>query len=283
MHALINRKNVATIEDIESAMIEFTSRSNGVIREAARYHLGSGGGRVRANLALGSAAAINLPPETTRAISAACELLHNASLVHDDLQDEDAWRRGQLAVWKKYGADTAICLGDMMVSAAYAAIASAPTESLAKLISHMHQRVSDVISGQHDDLQAQYSTVERYNDVARMKSGPLLGLPVELCLIAGNASEHVDAARRASDAIAIAYQTTDDISDVDRDIETNSFNFLALIGGDMNVKTIAARRHAAIYAKTAIEIAQTLPGQTGDGLIRLARKLMTASAVGEAS
>ncbi|MEM7493509.1 MAG: polyprenyl synthetase family protein [Pseudomonadota bacterium] len=272
-----------TMADVETAMIDLVPGEDGVIAQAARHHLGSGGGRVRANLALQSAHALKLSFDTSRAISTACELLHNASLVHDDLQDGDTIRRGKPAVWTKFGSNTAICLGDLMVSAAYAAIASARVDNLPEMIAHMHRRVGDVIGGQHDDLESDCTTIAAYNEVARMKSGPLLGLPVELCLIAAGRSADVSAAMAASDAIAIAYQTTDDIADAERDIDAGAVNFLAMIQGDMKSRTQAARLHASEYAHTAIAIAETLPDQSGNGLIALAEKFVPLLAIGEAA
>ena len=253
----IDKIRKVTMADVETAMTDLLARDDGVMAQAARYHLASGGGRARARLALESAHALNLSFATTRSISAACELLHNASLVHDDLQDGDTVRRGKTAVWKKFGSNTAICLGDLMVSAAYAAIASAPGDQLATMIAHMHQRVGDVIGGQHADLESNCKTIAEYNDVARMKSGPLLGLPVELCLIAANRQASVSAAMTASDAIAIAYQTIDDISDAERDIEAGGLNFLAMLQGDMTTRTCVARQHASDFARSAIIIAKS--------------------------
>ena len=273
----------ATMADVETAMIDLLARDDSVMAQAARHHLGSGGGRARAKLALQSAHALNLSFATTRAISAACELLHNASLVHDDLQDGDTVRRGETAVWKKFGSITAICLGDLMVSAAYAAIASAPVDQLTEMIAHMHQCVSDVIGGQHADLESDCTTIADYNEVARMKSGPLLGLPVELCLIAANRQADVSAAMTASDAIAIAYQTTDDISDAECDIAVGGLNFLALVQGEMASRAHAARQHAADFARSAITIAKNLPDGSGDGLVALAEKFVPVLEIGEAA
>ena len=268
--------------DVETAMAKLLSQNDCVMTSAALYHLKSGGGRVRAGLALKSARALRLPRQIAIAISAACELLHNASLVHDDLQDGDASRRGEIAVWKKFGPNTAICLGDLMVSAAYSAIANASTPHLPEMIAHMHRRVSDVISGQHADLESNCVSIDQYNDVARMKSGPLLGLPVELSLIAAGLSEQVSTAEAASDAIAIAYQTTDDISDAERDISAGGLNFITLVQGDMASRARAARLHATKHARAAIKIANTLPNEAGDGFISLAEKFDPAAAMLEA-
>ena len=281
----IDATRQVTMADVETAMVDLVSSEDGVMAKAARHHLGSGGGRVRANLALQSANALKLSFDTSRAISTACELLHNASLVHDDLQDGDTVRRGKPAVWTKFGSNTAICLGDLMVSAAYAAIVSARADHhlLSEMITHMHRRVSDVIGGQHADLESDCTTIAKYNEVARMKSGPLLGLPVELSLIAAGRSADVSAAMAASDAIAIAYQTIDDISDAESDMKAGAVNFLAIIKGDMKSRTQAARLHASEYAHTAIAIAETLPDDSGRGLIALAEKFVPPLAIGEAA
>ncbi len=266
---------------VEAMMVKLLSGSDGVMKQAALHHLGSGGARVRAGLALQSASALSLSSQTACALSAACELLHNASLVHDDLQDGDALRRDEMAVWKRFGPNAAICLGDLMVSAAYAAIANAATERLPEMIAHTHQRVSSVIGGQHADLASDCPTIADYNEIVRMKSGPLLGLPVELCLLAANLTEQVSAAIKASDAIAIAYQITDDISDVEKDIDSGGLNFLALLHSDMPSRVRTARVQAADYACAAITVAKTLPEGSGEGLVFLAEKFTPALMLGE--
>ena len=202
-----------TMSDVETTMMGSLACKDEVMAQAARHHLGSGGGRARARLALQCAKAL------------------------------------QLSV----------------------------------MIAHMHRRVSDVISGQHADLEGDCTTIAAYNEVARMKSGPLLGLPVELCLIAADRSAHVSAAMAASDAIAIAYQTTDDISDAERGTETGGLNFLTIVQGDMKSRTQAARLHACEYARAAIAIAKTLPDGAGDGLIALTGKFIPGPTIVEAA
>ena len=59
---------------------------------AAAYHLGAGGRRIRARLALDAGSCLGLSARDAVAIASTCELLHNASLVHDDLQDRDPGR-----------------------------------------------------------------------------------------------------------------------------------------------------------------------------------------------
>ena len=116
-----------------------------------------------------------------------------------------------------------------------------------------------------------------------MKSGPLLGLPVELCLLCARYTQHVKTATQASDAIAIAYQVTDDIADAPSDLAAGDLNYLALIEGDLPSRATAARSHAAEYARSAIMVAKSLPENAGEGFIRLAEKFIPAMPMGEAA
>ena len=77
----------------------------------------TGGGRVRAKLGLEAAEILNLDDPGRLACACGPELLHNASLVHDDLQDRDETRRGHPAVWRRFGPAAAISIGDLMISA----------------------------------------------------------------------------------------------------------------------------------------------------------------------
>ena len=78
------------------------------------YHLQSGGKRLRALLPLLTAELLGQDPAAMVPFGAACEMLHNATLVHDDVQDGDRLRRGRETVWARYGAAQAINLGDAM-------------------------------------------------------------------------------------------------------------------------------------------------------------------------
>ena len=77
------------------------------VEAAIGHHLRAGGGRFRAKLALSVSSALNLQADDSEYLAAACELLHNASLIHDDIQDGDPLRRGRETVWSLFGADVA--------------------------------------------------------------------------------------------------------------------------------------------------------------------------------
>lgn len=91
-----------------------TEHSNVV--EAAVYHLSTGGRRMRVQLCIHAGLAVGLSTENIVCLGAACELIHNASLIHDDIQDRDEYRRGKKTVWALYGQSIAICAGDLYLS-----------------------------------------------------------------------------------------------------------------------------------------------------------------------
>jgi geranylgeranyl pyrophosphate synthase len=84
------------------------------LRETLGYAFATGGKRLRAILPFAVASSLGRDPTALVPFAAACEMLHNATLVHDDVQDGDTTRRGRPTVWAKYGAARAIDLGDAM-------------------------------------------------------------------------------------------------------------------------------------------------------------------------
>ena len=87
-----------------------------VLGEAARWQIEGDAKRIRARLALAAGHAMGADMLAVVRIAAAVELLHEASLVHDDLQDRDTLRRGKNTVWVEFGEELAITLGDWMIN-----------------------------------------------------------------------------------------------------------------------------------------------------------------------
>jgi geranylgeranyl pyrophosphate synthase len=154
-------------------------------------------------------------------LAAACELLHNASLVHDDIHDRDTHRRGKPSVWHKFGDEVAICAGDLLLSAASCALSQfGRVARLPELFALMHSRVSSAVRGQCVDLKRprrSVMTIDEYKKIAVAKSGALLSLPTELALLASGHSHALGQARQAAELFAIGYQIYDDLFDVEKD------------------------------------------------------------------
>ncbi len=281
--ALSTDGSLSEMHSVERLMIELTAFGDGDVTSASAFHLATGGSRVRSNLALHAGQRLGLDFGTRQHIAAACELLHNASLIHDDMQDSDLSRRGNDTVWKRFGRDTALLTGDLFISAAYASIAAIKHGSLPELLLSMHEAVATAIRGQASDLssgkQAQLNLSE-YEAIAIEKSGALLSLPLEMCLSAAGQQSSIEKARSAVKAFALAYQMSDDISDQVTDAANRRPNIVVVLSAYGIPKsangTAAVSELALAHLNNAIDLAAELPFNSGQLLINYANKLRTA-------
>ena len=251
------------------------SDTAGPVQHAVRHHLDSGGSRTRATIGVAVGTALDLVPRDTVAVAAAAELLHNASLIHDDLQDQSKSRRDNDAVWARFGENLAICAGDLLVSAAYASLAQVSEPELAaELVTVAHAATARVINGQAQDLALQQACVkdfDLYREVAGEKSGPLLGLPLELALTAAGQHDYVPVARDAATSLATAYQIADDLEDEQRDVRKDAPSCLNAVAVLRNAGYIkprqVARYQATLALRDAMRLSMYLPSGSGESML----------------
>ena len=129
------------------------------LSEAMRYAVGTGGKRIRPLICLASAVAVGGKAEDARYPAAAIELLHNYTLVHDDLpaMDNDTERRGKPTVWTKFGEANAILVGDALQALAFEAAANAP-RNVGEIIAALGTAGVGVVQGQVEDLKRESGT-----------------------------------------------------------------------------------------------------------------------------
>ena len=129
------------------------------LSEAMRYAVGTGGKRIRPLICLASAVAVGGKAEDARYPAAAIELLHNYTLVHDDLpaMDNDMERRGKPTVWTKFGEANAILVGDALQALAFEAAANAP-RNVAEIVAALGAAGVGVVQGQVEDLKRESGT-----------------------------------------------------------------------------------------------------------------------------
>ncbi len=230
-------RTMARVEASLSRACPPVTDENNTLQSALEHHLGAGGQRLRARLCAETALLLDLSEPDAAALASCCELLHNASLVQDDLQDRSGTRRGRTAVWAGYGDDVAIGLSDVLISAAFASLAEASIPgSTAKLTQLAHAAVVETVTGQQADLAYREHApraITEYLDVARGKSGPLVALALELPLAANGLTGSLPRARQSANAFATAYQITDDVHDVETDraspVEPGALNVVLLL------------------------------------------------------
>lgn len=243
---------------------------------AASHHLGSGGQRVRARLALHAGSALGLEANDVLSIATTVELLHNASLVHDDLQDRELLRRGMKTIWSAYGDNVALCVGDLMISAAYGSLCSfGILQYLPDLITLVHERTAMVIRGQCCELSAKGHRVNDfafYEKIAIAKSGSLISLPLEMAFLGSGMKPWIEKARSAAEDFAIGYQIADDIEDLERDAGDGdgprSVNALLVLeaGGHGKNAPAIAREFGLRRLRSSAEAAERLPNGSGSYL-----------------
>jgi len=190
------------------------------LRTMLDEHLSTGGKRLRAMLALAAAEALGSSSEASIGWAAACEFLHNGSLVHDDLQDGDEMRRGHPTLWFRHGPAHAINAGDLLLVAPALAIARVPAdESLRWSLLHaVSVHAARIASGQAAELEmtsTQRADPVRYRRVVALKTSGLFELPVVgAALLAGHAPASAATVSSAFQPIGVLFQLQDDVLDL---------------------------------------------------------------------
>jgi len=248
------------------------------------FHINSGGNRSRAKLCIEVGLALQIPTKATIALANSIELLHNASLVHDDLQDAEMSRRGRQSVWAKYGKSQAICAGDLMISAAYGALADVGEPAMiGQLLIHTNNAVSLTIQGQARDIEANSSITEQeYEDIAGMKSGPLIQLTLALPLLMSAHNNLVQTANNALHKFAIAYQIVDDLHDWQQDLANGQLNYINLLAQKSNVKEASyiAKTRTQYLLKQCEKELKVLPNNCASSVISASQGLLQKAKAG---
>jgi geranylgeranyl diphosphate synthase type I len=150
----------------------------------------------------------------------AVELLHNFSLIHDDIQDRDRTRRGRPTVWAIWGEAQAINAGDVLWAIANRALAGATdagwtAEAVVSALKALNEAAVRMIEGQYMDLSSEASaevSVESYQEMTVRKTGALFGCALELgAIAAGMPNETALTFRRCGERLGLAFQIHDDV------------------------------------------------------------------------
>ena len=194
------------------------------VRHIAGYHLGwhdehgrphtaAGGKAIRPTLAMLSADAVGGDAQDAVPAAVAVELVHNFSLLHDDVMDGDETRRHRPTAWRVFGVGPAILAGDALLALANEVLARASAQSVA--VAWLAAAVRDLVSGQQADL-----SFERRTDVglaeclamAEHKTASLMGVSCALgALVGGAAPERVDRLLAFGHEVGIVFQLVDDL------------------------------------------------------------------------
>jgi len=185
------------------------------LAEEVRHVALAGGKRVRPTVTVLVCEALGGEPDDAVEFAVGIELVHNASLVIDDIIDESDVRRGTPSAWAEFGHGPAIIASDGLLGEAFALFSSderamqAVTESMVELG-----------EGEATELVSQPTNEDEYMELARRKTGALFRAAAELGAIAADADAYtVEAFGQYAERVGVAFQMRDDVLDATADPE----------------------------------------------------------------
>ena len=205
------------------------------------YILQQGGKRLRPNLVRMSAKMFGADDKAVGNVAAAFEMLHNFTLIHDDIMDEAPIRRGKPTVYKKWNGNVAILAGDALATLAVQEMLKTPAraEIVLQLVSLLGQTSIEVCEGQQLDLDFETRddvSIDDYIEMIRLKTAVMLaGCLKAGALLAATSDEDAAHIYNCGIFLGLAFQLRDDLLDVYAD----EAEFGKMIGGDIkeNKKT----------------------------------------------
>ncbi|MEA2218671.1 MAG: octaprenyl-diphosphate synthase [Solirubrobacteraceae bacterium] len=228
---------------VEERLAELAAGHGPVLAEHAGATIAAGGKRLRPLLVLLAAGAEPDDPRELVACAAAVELVHSATLVHDDVLDAAALRRGLPTVWAQGGRALATATGDLLFSRAFAELAAAGTLESVRALSRATSALAEGELLQREDAWNSGVAVERYLYRCELKTARLFQAACELGALAGaRQAEHVSALGAFGQRIGLAFQLLDDVLDVSGPAsDTGKHRGTDLLDGTVTLPLILAR------------------------------------------
>jgi len=203
------------LEDFEKLLRESVAVDDNFLSEVSRHLIDAGGKRIRPILAITSAAAGG--SEITREVilsGIAVELVHLASLYHDDVMDDASQRRNVESVNFRWGNLIAIVAGDYLLAKA-AGIAARLGQEIAELLANT---LADLCAGQILEVQTSYLPSRSQESYFEAISGKTASLMATACRIGALAADlersHIDAVTEIGRSLGVVFQIRDDVLDL---------------------------------------------------------------------
>jgi geranylgeranyl diphosphate synthase type II len=199
----------------------------------AKYVLVAGGKRIRPVITLLACEAVGGEANNALHAGAGIEILHNFTLVHDDIMDHAQTRRGRLTVHRKWDENVALLAGDALLAFAYRALLRTKSTHIQEISKIFTEGVVTICEGQA--LDKEFETrhrvhVNEYLMMIEKKTGKLVSIAAQLGALIGNAAPaDLEALRQYGEYVGRAFQIQDDLLDIVADEK----EFGKTIGGDL--------------------------------------------------
>lgn len=188
--------------------------------QAARYLVDVGGKRIRPVMLMLAAESVGGDVKKVLPAAVSIELIHNFTLIHDDIMDQDEIRRGNPTVHVKWGLPAAILAGNTLYSKAFEIITNvdAPPKIVKRCLCILSKTCADICEGQWMDMEfAKQSSVseDEYLEMVQKKTSALFATSAMVgSLLGGATTEIADALWQAESTIGVGFQIRDDVLDL---------------------------------------------------------------------
>lgn len=208
-------------EPISSELTDFIalfnqslSHTNGMLTQALDHIRQRAGKRMRPILILLMAKNFGRITDATQHAAVGLELLHTASLVHDDVVDESGERRGQASVNQVFDNKVAVLVGDYILSTALLQVSYTHSEVIVRCLAELGRTLSNGEILQLSNIQNQDISEDIYYQVIKQKTAALFEACAALGAVSAGATEsEIESARRFGRNLGIIFQIRDDIFD----------------------------------------------------------------------
>jgi geranylgeranyl pyrophosphate synthase len=261
------------LERVEALMMEVTESEVTVLRDASHHILSAGGKRVRPRLVLlAYAAAGGQEPTEAAPVAAAVELVHTASVVHDDINDHGVVRRGRPSINAIWGRTFALLTGDYLFTKVYELMG--PYKDLNVVLADATVALVEGETLQASAVKENNFTREVYNRIIALKTAALFRAAGELGARLANASpQAVSALANFGYDIGLAFQIVDDVLDLTGDT--------AQLGKTAGIDLQQGRGFAAATS-AAYEAEAPAAAPATDIVASLKEKILAGDAIREA-
>ena len=259
---LIKQPIEKDLNDFVLLFNESLTHNDGLLGSALSHIRQRGGKRMRPILILLTAKNFGAVSNVTQNAAVGLELLHTASLVHDDVVDESSERRGQASVNASYDNKVAVLVGDYILSTALLRVSLTDNQRIIQILAELGRTLAAGEILQLSNIQNQEFSEDVYYQIIKNKTAALFEACSVIGALSANASEEaVRAAAKFGQNIGMIFQIRDDIFDYFDSKEIGKPTGNDMVEGKLTLPVIYALNH------TPYESMQTLARKVKAGTV----------------